>query len=200
MPRSNAPYLVGLGVWVLVFFGLAAFTGQVVAALVLGFVLGVAGVFVVHGSFPSSPELDHYRADARRRVKKVHGAVERIRRAAKGLPELGKPGQKATLDEGCQAVLDLVRLTQEKDPGSVAKTAAQLYNYLLDVERVLAQYVEVLENSNYYDNAEELVHQGDNGFSTFRDFAVSSIRQVNAGHIMAYKASLEKLEPLPRIG
>lgn len=200
MPRSNLPYLAGLGTWVLVFFGLAALTGQVVAALVLGFVLGVAGVFVVHGLFPTSPELDYYRADARRRVKKVYGAVERIRRMARELPGIGKPGEKAVLDEGCQAVLDLVHLTQEKDSGSVAKTAARLYNYLLDVERVLGQYLEVQATSNYYDNAQELTLQGEMGFVTFRDFAINSIRQVNAGQIMAYKASLEKLEPLPRIG
>jgi hypothetical protein len=200
MPRSNAPYLAGLGTWVLLFFGLAALTGQIVAALVLGFVLGVAVTFVVHGLFPSSPELDYYRADARRRVKKLYATVERIRRSARNLPGNGKPEQKAVLDEGCQAVLDLVHLTQEKDSGSVAKTAARLYNYVLDVELVLTQYLEVQSNVNYYDNAPELIQRGERGFSTFRDFAISSIRQVNAGEIMAYKASLEKLEPLPRIG
>lgn len=200
MPRSNAPYLAGLGTWVLVFFGLAATTGQVVAALVLGFVLGVAAIFVTHGLFPSSPELDYYRTDARRRVKKLHAAVERIRRSANGLPAYGKSGMREILNEGCQAVVDLVHLTQEKEPGSVARTAARLYNYLLDVEGVLEQYLQVQASSNYYDNAEELIRQGEKGFVTFRDFAINSIRQVNAGQIMAYKASLEKLEPLPKIG
>jgi hypothetical protein len=200
MPRSNAPYLAGLGTWVVLFFGIAALTGQIVPALVLGFVLGVAVTFVVHGLFPSSPELDYYRADARRRVKKLYAAVERIRRSARNLPGNGKPEQKAVLDEGCQAVLDLVHLTQEKDSGSVAKTAARLYNYVLDVELVLTQYLEVQANTNYYDNAPELIQRGEQGFGTFREFAINSIRQVNAGEIMAYKASLEKLEPLPRIG
>lgn len=198
MPRNNTPYLAGLAVWVVVFFGIAALTGAVALAVFLGFMLGAAMVFIIHGLFPSSPELDGYRADARLRVKRVQDSVSRIRRQAKSLSADKRP-QRDVLEKGCQAILDLVRLTQEKEPGSVASTAARLYNYLVDVERILTQYLEVRENPSYFTDAPRLVELGEAGFTKFRDFALASIRQVNDGQILAYKSALDSIEPLPEL-
>lgn len=214
MPRNNAPYLVGLATLVLVFFGVAWLTDAVAAALILGVLLGVAAIFITHGLASSSSEFDAYRADAQQRVKIVLDSVERIRQLASQL-SYHKRAQREVLEEGCKTILDLMRLVQEKytdsiavtadrsnaylanveDTLTVAMTADRLSAYLANVEDIVTKYLKVQENPSYFDDAEQLTQRGEQGFSMFRDFALSRIREVNDGEILAYRAALDNMEP-----
>lgn len=196
LPRNNAPYLVGLAVLVLVFLGAGLSTGSIALGLILGFGLGLAAVFIVHGLFPTSPELEEYRLDTRRRVKKVLDAVERIRKLTKQVDAL-EPRQ--ALESGCKTILDLMHLVQQKNANSIPLTAARIYNYLLEVERITSQYLEVVRSPSYFDNAQQLIRLGEQAFGNFHDFALSRIREVNNGELIAYQASLESIEPLPEL-
>jgi len=196
-PRNNAPWVAGMAACGLVFLVVIAPTHAVLPAIVLGLAVGLAVVFFWHGMWPSSPDLDQYRVDARRRVKRVQQAISRIKAAAGQLDQ--RDSCRQFVEEGCQTVLDLIRTTQQKEAGSVASTAARWANCLTDVEGILTNYLKILSKPQYYRGADDKLAQGRNGLGQFHQLALTSMRQVTDGEMMAYQAALDQLQPLPQI-
>jgi hypothetical protein len=196
LPRNNAPYIVGMCVLSAVFLLVAAVTYKVVPALVLGVLLGVAAIFIWHGLFPSSPELDAFNMDVRRRVKKAHDTIKAIRSRAAKLRGDDLPSREQ-LEQACQTVLDLLLRVQEKSRDNVPKTAARMQNYMARILVILGEYQEVKANTAYYDDADKQLEQGRQSFKSFYDFALARMREVTAGDMVAYRTQIEALELPP---
>lgn len=195
MRRHISPF-AGMAVCVLVFTITVAVSKSLLVSLLFGVGAGVAAALIVRGLFPSGDGLDEYRLDARRRVKKLLETNERVRKLARNVQD---SDAKAALEAGCKIIPDLVLAVQNKQPGSVASTAARVQNHLAGIETTLTNYLEIQANPEYVLNGTDRLRRGNQGFKDFRSFALTSIQQVNEGNMTAYEATLEALAPLPEL-
>jgi hypothetical protein len=195
MRRYIAPF-AGLAFCVIVFTATVAVSQSVIAGLVFGVGSGLAAALIAHSLFPAGGDLDQYRLDARRRVKKLLDTSERVKKLARNVKDTNA---KAALMKGCEIIPDLVSSVQSKQSGSVASTAARMQNHMLGIEKALTQYLEIQADPEYFPNAVSLIARGNKGFEDFRAFALESIQQVNVGNIVAYEAGLDALAPMPEL-
>lgn len=191
--------IVAALVFFVAFWGVELAAGDLGVALVLGLVLGGGAGLVTRALLPPNPELETYEDDVRRRIRGVHDTTDEIRRMSAKVQD---PVSKGALQEGCQVIRDLLTFAQERDPGNMAATAAKIGVYVTSVKNALEVHLQIEENPEYWTGAQELLAGDREGFVAFREFALTSVRQLNHGEVMSLRADLATLRPMrvPELG
>jgi hypothetical protein len=191
--RAYREYIAALVTYVLVFAGVYSLTGSIVPALLLGLVFGAAIGLAAYGLFPSDPELAKYQLDARRRVRTVLKTIDQIKDLAKRVQD---PACQMALQKGCHVIPDLLELTQRKDSGNVAATAAKVSVYVTSVKSALEVHLQIEANPEYWSDAAQLMANDRAGFQDFEKFAIQTVQQLNQGDEAAHRAALRTLKPM----
>jgi hypothetical protein len=191
--REYRPWIAGVLAYLVVFGIVYAASKSLVAALVLGAVFGVATGLLAFSVFPSDPELAQYNLDARRRVRSVLKTTDEISDLAKKVQ--AQPSREALL-KGCDVINDLMSLAQQKDPQNMASTAAKVGVYIASVKDAADAQVQIEAHPDYWPDASQLLAANQQGFTNFRDFAISSVQHLNQGEVTELRANLNVLKPM----
>jgi hypothetical protein len=190
----------GLGTAVVVFFGIFVLTGYnlwLPPLLALPAALGV--YFMVDDRTPAQVDGDTYVEDAERKVEAALRVVHDVRRLSR---EVTAPAARAALEGACRYVPELFERVRAKSPDSLYSTASQIGGHLESLHGAVRQYLDVQRNPMLYRDAGALRTSGEQAFQRFADFALESVRLVNQGEIVRYRANLETVAPpkLPELG
>lgn len=180
-----------------------------------------AGIFAVTGSLLWSPALataaaiglylmldsrsghqvrdDEYSDDAERKADQVLRTVKELRRLSR---DVAAPSAKHQLQLACDYVPELLTRVRASAPNAVYSHASQLGAYLTSLTGVVTQYLDIQRNPTFYPDPATLLRGGEAAFERFTEFAVDSLRLINAGELAQYQANLQTVAPLklPELG
>lgn len=191
--RQYREWIIGAVVYLVAFAALYAATSSIVVALLLGLVFGAAVGLLAYSLFPSDPELVEYHSDVRRRVRSVLKTTDQVADLAQ---KIQAQEARQALAKGCDTIRDLLRLAQQKDPDNMAATAAKVGVYITSVKSAADAQVQIEAHPDYWPNAEQLLAANAQGFINFRDFAITSVQQLNQGDVTTLRANLRMLQPM----
>jgi hypothetical protein len=193
MARQYREWIVGVLVYFVAFAALYAATSSILLALLLSAVFGGAAGLLAYSLFPSDAELVKYHSDVRRRMRSVLKTTDQIADAAE---KVRAQDSRQALIKGCETIRDLLALAQEKDPDNMAATAAKVGVYISSVKSAVDAQVQIETNPEYWADADKLLAANEQGFVNFRNFAITTVQQLNQGEVTALRANLSMLKPM----
>ena len=190
---------VALAAAVLVFAAVYALTGSLLWAPVLAVVSAFGAYLMLDDRSRTRVHDDSYHDDAR---EKVAEALTVARHIAKLSRQVQAPLARTALEESCRYVPELFERVQARSPNSLYSTASQIGGHLRSLDGAVRQYLDIQRKPVLYTDPEALKTSGEAAFRRFADFALDSVRLVNAGDIAQYRANLETVAPptLPELG
>lgn len=193
--RANRIPLSGMAAGLSAFLiGVVLFNSPLIA-LLIGAGVGVGVGLIVLGVFPFDPDLAEYRLDAQRRVRKLNKLLDNIEQLAK---KVANDDARVRVTRGCKVLRDIIKMTQEKDPSSVASTAASLSGYTSSVNGVLSTYL-VLQDDPEIPGSKKAMQEALEGFTAFQKTAEEKKAQALKGDLLLMRADLQTLKPLPQL-
>jgi hypothetical protein len=186
-------WIAGIAVYFIVFAAIFVTTRSVLPALLLGAVLGGSAGLLTYSLAPSEPELVQYQLASRRRVRTVLKTSDQIADCARQVKD---QASREALLKACDVIRDLLSLAQAKDPDNIASTAAKVGVYITSVNSAVDAQLQIEAHPEYWPNADELLTANQAGFMHFRDFAISSVQQLNQGEVTTLRANLNVLTPM----
>ena len=188
------PALAGLGLFPLSGLGFYAAAGHLLLPAVgVGVVVGGIAAAAYALAFPHDSNLASYKADARKRVRRV---LDTIAQMSKESSRVENVKAREDIQSACQRVLELLDSVQQRDPGSVASMAATLNVTVTGASTVLDQYLKIQDEPDLYSDAQHLLVAGAAGFSDFNNFVIKTFRTLNDVQTVDYRATLNSLKPL----
>ncbi|WBB70783.1 hypothetical protein [Micromonospora sp. WMMD812] len=189
----------GLITAVVVFVGIFAFTGSLVWSPLLAVAAALGVYLMVDDRTAARVDDDTYAEDAQRRVEAALRTVRDVRRLSR---EVNAPAARAALEDACRYVPELLERVRATAPDSLYSTASQIGGHLESLDGAVRQYLDVQRDPVLYRDAGTLRASGEQAFQRFAEFALDSVRLVNQGDIVRYRANLETVAPpkLPELG
>lgn len=191
---SRTPVLA-MASGLVVFVTMAFVTHNPVLGLIIGLGVGVGATFIIHGLFPYDSSLVGYRLDAQRRVRQLNKQLDSIERMGRKVED---KDARSHIARATQVIRRIIEKTQEKEPSSVASTAASLNAYVSSVHGVLSTYL-VLQDDPDIPGSRKAMLEAQEGFRVFQGTAEARMEQALKGDLVLMRADLQQMKPLPQL-
>lgn len=181
-----AAFIVAFPVTV-IFIGMPFWLG-----LVCGGVLALAGWLIIKAAWPYDENLDGYRFDAQRRVRNLRKQMDTLRANNR---RIDSESARAAITRGCELIDDVITLTQQKDPNSVASVAAGLAPFLESAKGIQSVYLELQKDTDIPGNTDRM-RDCEAAFDSFKSRAKDRKVQALSGDLTQLKIDIARLKPL----
>jgi hypothetical protein len=181
--------------FVVAFFLLQRANWPVVTALLISlvlFALATVGIWLMADSRSARQvEMDAYALQAE---QKAHAVLEQVQQVRSLLQRIQNYQSRTTLNEMCNDVEELLRRIQKHYASDLLSSATTLDGYIIRMLPLIEKYIDIEGYARYYESPQQKLQEIQEGFQSFDNYLVNSIKLINQGQNLVLDVDLKMLE------